>query len=214
MGMLAHMITNFPRDFSLDDQNILCKFVSDNQPGLSFAPEVRISIVQQSWAFLQAFTYSDLLSNLLDHSTPTFNATKQNSYLNHSSPITTLQHSSSKSFQHEPSPIMTVPKFNIISLPDAGVTIPSNKMRNSLSMPSTHTSLSPPSMYTLASSTTSTHTADATLSPLSANALFSTPFRLPTLLLIRNRLNIRKRVYFESIKNRSRFMVSIPQNKI
>jgi len=32
----------FPRDFNIDDQKILCKFVSDNHPGLSFAPGVRV----------------------------------------------------------------------------------------------------------------------------------------------------------------------------
>jgi len=32
----------FPRDFNLDDQKILCKFISSHQPGLSFAPGVRI----------------------------------------------------------------------------------------------------------------------------------------------------------------------------
>jgi len=32
----------FPRDFSLDDQKILCKFIANNQPGLSFAPDVRV----------------------------------------------------------------------------------------------------------------------------------------------------------------------------
>jgi len=32
----------FPRDFSDDDQKIICKFVTDNDPNISFAPGVRV----------------------------------------------------------------------------------------------------------------------------------------------------------------------------
>jgi len=32
----------FPRDFSLDDQKIICKFISDHHPQVAFAPGVRI----------------------------------------------------------------------------------------------------------------------------------------------------------------------------
>jgi len=32
----------FPRDFSTDNQKIICKFISDNHPQLSFAPGVRV----------------------------------------------------------------------------------------------------------------------------------------------------------------------------
>jgi len=32
----------FPRDFSLDDQKIICKFITDNHPNISFAPGVRV----------------------------------------------------------------------------------------------------------------------------------------------------------------------------
>ena len=36
----------FPRDFSTEDQKIICKFISDNHPNLSFAPGARIPTFQ------------------------------------------------------------------------------------------------------------------------------------------------------------------------
>jgi len=56
----------FPRDFSTDDQKIICKFVSSNHPNLSFAPGISIPFFSLHQNLLHPLLYQTIRSLLHD----------------------------------------------------------------------------------------------------------------------------------------------------